>query len=115
MKELHYLENENFIAIAKLIDNDFIGNKKIIVGAMRKGIVYVTGHTNGGQCINCHIKIDIENMKLNGVYTQNEDNETAGAFRMVCPPILKKVIDYLKENDFDYCPTSNNRRRTKHN
>ena len=109
MKGLHYLENENFIAIAKLIDNNFIGNTKIVVGAMRRSIVYVTGHTYGGQCINCQIKIDIENGKLNGVYTQNEDAESEGAFRMVCPPTLKKVIDYLKANDFDFCPTPNNR------
>lgn len=109
MKGLHYLENENFIAIAKLIDNNFIGNKKIVVGAMRRGIVYVTGHTDGGQSINCQIKIDIENGKLNAVYTQNEDAETPAAFRHVYPPTLKKVIDYLKVNDFDFCPTPNSR------
>ena len=109
MKGLHELENENFIAIAKLIDNNFIGNKKIVVGAMRKSIVYVTGHTEGGQCINCQIKIDIQYNKLNGVFTQNEDTESPGAFRHVMPPTLKKVIDYLKANNFEYCPPTNSR------
>lgn len=104
MKGLHELKEENFIAIAKIIDNEFIGNKKVIVVAMNKGCVYVTGHTEGGQCINCQIKLDIQYGRLNGVYTQNEDVETAGAFRHVYPPTLKRVIDYLKENKFNYCP-----------
>ncbi len=104
LKGLHHLQDDNFIAIAKLIDNNFINNSKIIVGAMNRGCVYVTGHTAGGQCINCQIKLDIQFGKLNGVYTQNEDENTAGAFRHVYPPTLKRVIDYLKENNFNHCP-----------
>jgi len=109
MKKLSELKDENFIAIAKLIDNNFIGNSKIIVHPMKMGIVKVTGHTDGGQCINCDVKIDIYMNKLNGVFIQNDDPESEGAYRDVYPPTLKKVIYYLKENEFDFCPAPNNK------
>lgn len=101
MKELNELKNVNFIEMARLIDNNFAGNKKIIVHPMKLGIVKVTGHTDGGQCINCEVKFDVYMNKLNGVFTQNE-SETAGAFRNVYPSTLKRVIDYLRANNFQY-------------
>lgn len=104
MKALHQLKNENFIEMARLIDNNFAGNKKIFVHSMKLGIVKVTGFTEGGQCINCEVKFDIYMDKLKGVFIQNEDTETPGAFRHVHPPTLKRVIDYLKANDFDFSP-----------
>lgn len=104
MKHLNQLKDENFIAIAKLIDNEFIGNKKIIIHPMKNGIIKVTGHTYGGQCINCEVLIDIYMNKLNGVFTQNDDLGSNGAFRHVYPPTLKRVIDYLRTNDFDILP-----------
>lgn len=64
------------------------------------GQVKVTGHTEGGQCINCEVLIDTYLNKLRGVWTQNEDEEINGKFRSVYPPTLKRVIDYLKTNDF---------------
>lgn len=109
MKKLSELKDENFIAIAKLIDNNFIGNAKIIVHPMKMGVVRVTGHTEGKQCINCDVKIDIYMNKLNGVFIQNDDPESEGAYRGVYPPTLKRVIDYLKANDYDFCPTPNKR------
>lgn len=104
MKPLHSLEKENFIAIAKLIDNNFIGNPKIIVDTVETGVVRVIGHTEGGQCISCDVKIDVSGNKLNAIFIQNEDPEINGAYRHVYPPTIKRVIDYLKENDFDFCP-----------
>lgn len=76
---------------------------------MKIGIVRVVGHTEGKQCINCDVKIDIYMNKLNGVFTQNEDAEIKGAYRDVYPPTLKRVIDYLKANDFDFCPAMKNK------
>jgi len=106
LKRLSELKDENFIAIAKLIDNNFIGNAKIVVHSMKMGVVKVTGHTEGKQCINCDVKIDIYMNKLNGVYIENSDTELEGAYRMVMPPTLKRVIDYLKTNDFDVFETT---------
>lgn len=105
MKGMHELKEANYIAIAKLIDNNFIGNR-CIVHPMKMGIVNIVGHTEGGQCINCDVKVDIYMNKLRGVFTHNDDPDIEGAYRHVCPPTLKKVVDYLKANDFDYCPTS---------
>jgi len=109
MKKLSELKDENFIAIAKLIDNNFIGNAKIVVEPMKMGIVRIIGHTEGKQCINCDVKIDIYMNKLNGVFIQNDDPESEGAYRGVYPPTLKRVIDYLKANNFEYCPPTNSR------
>ena len=109
MKKLSELKKENFIAMSKLIDNNFIGNAKIVVEPMKMGIVKVIGHTKGKQCINCDVKFDIYMNKLNGVFIYNSDIEVEGPYRQVYPPTLKKVIDYLKENDFDFCPATNNR------
>lgn len=106
MKKLSELKEENFIAIAKLIDNNFIGNAKIVVHPMKMGIVRVTGHTEGKQCINCDVKIDIYMNKLNGVLIADEEPDTP-AYRHVYPPTLKRVIDYLKANDFEFCPAPN--------
>lgn len=103
MKGLYELKDEDCIAIAKLVDNNFIGNKKIIVHPLKTGILKITGHTDGGQCINCEVKIDIYMNELKGIYTQNDDvHDTRESFRHVHPPTLKKVIDYLKENNFKY-------------
>ena len=106
MKKLSELKDEHFIAIAKLIDNNFIDNAKIVVKPMKLGVVNIIGHAEGKQCINCDVKIDIYMNKLNGVFIQNEDTEIEGAYRHVYPPTLKRVIDYLREHDFDYCPTT---------
>ena len=108
IKQLSQLKNEDFIAMAKLIDNNFIGNKRVIVFPMKMGIVRVVGHTDGGQCVNCDVKIDVYMNKLNGVFIHNDDPEFDGAYRGVYPPTLKKVIDYLKVNDFEYCPKHQN-------
>ncbi len=105
MKSLLQLTIGDFEAMAKLIDNNFINNDKVRVSHDGVGgIVKVTGHSEGGQCINCEVKFDVKNNKLNGVYNQNTDEHVEGAFYHVYPPTLKKVIDYLKANDFDYCP-----------
>ncbi len=109
MKKLSELKEKNFVEIAKLIDNNFVCNAKIIVEPMKMGVVRVIGHTEVKQCINCDVKIDIYMNKLNGVFIQNEDPEIYGAYRGVYPPTLKRVIDYLKANDYDFCPTPNNR------
>ena len=102
MKQLSDLKNENFIAIAKLIDNNFIGNAKIIVYPMKMGVVRVIGHSSGKQCINCDVKIDTYMNKLKGVFTQNDDPEIEGAYRLVYPPTLNRVTEYLKLNNFDF-------------
>jgi len=104
MKGLYELSDDNYIAMAKLIDNNFVGNRKIQVCPINRGVVRVKGHTDGGQCVNCDVKFNVSGWKLNGVYTQNEDDEMGGSYRHVMPPTLKKVIDYLKKKDFDYCP-----------
>jgi hypothetical protein len=102
MKALYDLTDADFIEMAKLIDNEFRGNKKIDV-SKAGGTIRVIGHTDGGQCINCDVKFIIkEGLKLTGVYTQNDDEHSPGAYRMVYPPTLKKIIDYLKEKDFDF-------------
>jgi len=105
MKKLSELTDENYIAIAKIIDNNFIGNKNITVYPRKMGQVKINGYTEGGQCISCQVLIDIYMNKLRGVFTQNDNPYLVGNFRHVLPPTLKKVIDYLKDNDFDYCPT----------
>lgn len=107
MKALHQLTTDDFIEMAKLIDNEFKGNAKIIVHPIKKGIVRVTGHTQGKQCINCDVMFDIHKDKLNGVFNQNNDPDRGGAFYHVYPPTLKRVIDYLEANEFDYCPNTN--------
>ena len=104
MKKLSELKDEDFISIAKLIDNNFISNAKVIVHPMKLGIVRVVGHTEGGQCINCDVKVDIYMNKLNGVYIQDDDTEREGVYRHVYPFTLRKVIGYLKTNNFDFCP-----------
>ena len=107
MKGLQELEKENFIAIAKMIDNDFTDMQEIIVSERKNGIVKVIGYTHGRQCIECDVKIDIKDNKLNGVYNQNDNPDSPGCYKMVYPPTLKNVIDYLKANDFDFCPSPN--------
>lgn len=101
MKKLSELKDDNFIAIAKLIDNNFIGNSKIVVHPMKMGVVRVTGYTEGKQCINCDVKIDIYMNKLKGVYTHNENPESEDAYRTVYPSTLKRVVDYLTENNYE--------------
>jgi len=101
MKNLSELKDDNFIAMAKLIDNRFIGNKKVVVHPMKAGMIKVTGYAEGGQCINCEVKFDIYMNELNGVYIQNEEPD-GDSFRGVYPQILKRVGDYLTDNNFKY-------------
>ena len=101
MKQINDLKNEHFIEIATIIDNNFTGNAKIIVFPMKMGIVRVIGHTEGKQCINCDVSIDVFMNKLNGIYTQNKDLEIPGPYRPIYPPTLKRIKDYLNENNFN--------------
>ena len=101
MEELSKLTSEHFIEIAKIIDNNFIGNPAIVVYPMKMGVVRVIGHARGKQCINCDVKIDIYMNKLNAVLIQNEDTETEGAYRNVTKYTFKRVVDYLYSNGFD--------------
>lgn len=96
MKKLFELTRHDFVNIAKMIDNNFINNKKISIN-MNKGLIKVIGHTEGGQCINCEVQIiiDYQNNILKEVLIDDEDG-----LRPVHEKTLSKVESYLKENNF---------------
>jgi len=102
MKQLTKLTEQDFIKMAKIIDNNFVGNQKIIVEPMKLGVVRVIGHADGGQCINCDVKFDVHMNNLNRVETQNEDPDVDGAYRKVTEYTLKRIKDYLNSNGFIY-------------
>lgn len=98
MKMLEMLTRDQFISIAKLVDNNFIGNSKILVRPMKLGVVSVVGHTEGGQCVNAEVKVDIFFNKLRGVYIMDSDSEIL--YRHVYSETFLRVIDFLQKEGF---------------
>lgn len=101
-KPLSQLTSDDYISMAKIIDNNFIGNAKIIISPRKMGVITVTGHTEGKQCINCEVKIDTYMNKLNGVYIQNDDESIEGAFRKVTQPTLERIKAYLISKNYHF-------------
>lgn len=69
---------------------------------MKMGVVRVIGHARGKQCINSDVKIDVYMDKLNGVFIQNDDEQTDGAYKKVTKATFERVINYLEENKFTF-------------
>lgn len=95
-RKLYQLKVEDLLSIAEIIDNNFIGNRKIIIHERKIGDIRITGHTIGKQCINCDVKIDIANDKLNLVSICDEDG-----WRQVTQTTLTKVENYLKDRQYE--------------
>lgn len=95
MRKSHQLQEQDYLSIAQIIDNNFVGNSKIIIHEPIRGVVRVTGHAVGKQCINCDIKIDRFNDELNSVYICDEDG-----WRQVTQTTLTKVGNYLKGKNY---------------
>jgi len=100
MRRLFQLTEDDFIAMAKLIDNNFTGNAKICV-TTKVGVTRVFGHTDGKQCINCDVEFKIKNgVEFIGAYIQDVSEDSISPYREVMPVTLKKIIHYLQCNKY---------------
>lgn len=101
MKTILNLTDSDFIEIAKLIDNNFIGSNKIEITKTRDS-VRIFAYTQGIQCISCEIKIAINYRKnlIHSIFTQDKENNLF-PYRKIYPETVLKIEKYLMENDFN--------------
>lgn len=102
MKTILSLTDKSLIEIAEIIDNNFTGNKKIIVDKDKSSVIRVYGHTDGLQCVNCDIKLIVDYAwnKIHKVLIQDDEPESSFGYRNVMPQTLISIETYLMQNDF---------------
>ena len=89
------LTDNDFIAMAKIVDNNFIDNNHIKI-YRKPQKVRVFGHTKGGQCCNCAVKFILKDNSIESILTQNEDEDIEGAYRHVTNYTLNKIKSQWK-------------------
>ena len=96
-KQLVFITDEQIIDIAKIIDNDFVGNARIDIEKSKYiGKIYVTGHSDGKQCVNCQVRITRPNWEC---FTYVEISDQYG-WRSIMPQTIFKIQDYMKNEGF---------------
>ncbi len=84
------LTDNDFIDMAMIVDNNFIGNNHIKI-SNKSNLVRVYGYTKGGQCCNCDVKFILKDNFIESILTQNEDTETEGAYRSITNETFNKM------------------------